>query len=300
MRPRLLLLLLLAVTRVPAAIDLDWHDAQRSRDVPVRVHLPESRAPAPVILFSHGLGGSREGYAFLGEHWARAGFLVVHLQHRGSDNQVWRGVRDREKSLRAAASLQNAIDRAHDVTFAIDQLTALTRTQTGPLAGRADLARIGMGGHSFGANTTLLVAGMGTEAASFADPRIQAALVMSPPVNRRDPRPYEAIRVPFLLLTGTADTSIIADTKPSDRRYPFDSATRADRALVIFQDADHMVFAGRGSCPNRDAIMAAIQGVTTDFWRAALSRDPEAATRLSAAALKHRLGPLATTVETRP
>ena len=39
---------------------------KRSRAVPVKVHLGKSRAPTPVVLFSHGLGGSRENNAYLG------------------------------------------------------------------------------------------------------------------------------------------------------------------------------------------------------------------------------------------
>ena len=49
----------------------DWHDATRDRDVPVKIYFPKDGAgPFPVVLFSHGLGGSREGYEYLGRHWA--------------------------------------------------------------------------------------------------------------------------------------------------------------------------------------------------------------------------------------
>src|SRR5438094_652536 len=68
-----------------------WHDKERDRDVPVKIYYPEkSDAPAPAIIFSHGLGGSRDGYEYLGQHWAGCGFVSVHLQHLGSDDAVWR------------------------------------------------------------------------------------------------------------------------------------------------------------------------------------------------------------------
>ncbi len=51
----------------PAHLDLTVHDAARNRDIPLRVYLPASTAPAPVVLFSHGLGGSRAGSSFLGD-----------------------------------------------------------------------------------------------------------------------------------------------------------------------------------------------------------------------------------------
>ena len=74
----------------PSHLDLTVHDAARDRDIPVRVYLPPHTAPAPVVLFSHGLGGSRSGSAFLGEHWAARGYVAVFLQHPGSDESVWK------------------------------------------------------------------------------------------------------------------------------------------------------------------------------------------------------------------
>ena len=74
----------------PSHVDLTVHDAARNRDIPVRVYLPTNTAPEPVILFSHGLGGSRAGSVFLGEHWAARGYVAVFLQHPGSDDSVWK------------------------------------------------------------------------------------------------------------------------------------------------------------------------------------------------------------------
>src|ERR1039457_5151717 len=74
----------------PKIVDLTVHDAARNRDLPVRVYLPTNTAPVPVILFSHGLGGNREGSKFLGGHWASRGYAAVFLQHPGSDDSVWK------------------------------------------------------------------------------------------------------------------------------------------------------------------------------------------------------------------
>ena len=57
----------------------------------ITCNLPTNTAPVPVILFSHGLGGNREGSKFLGEHWAARGYVAVFLQHPGSDDSVWKG-----------------------------------------------------------------------------------------------------------------------------------------------------------------------------------------------------------------
>jgi len=76
----------------PEQKDLTVKDVGRSREVPIRVYLPKEKKPAPVVLFSHGLGGSREGSAYLGNHWAARGYVAVFLQHPGSDDSALRRI----------------------------------------------------------------------------------------------------------------------------------------------------------------------------------------------------------------
>jgi predicted dienelactone hydrolase len=75
--------------------DLDWVDDSRQRPVPVRLYLPAQAAaaapPAPLVVFSHGIGGSRRGYSYLGRHFAQHGVASLHLQHVGSDHSLWGG-----------------------------------------------------------------------------------------------------------------------------------------------------------------------------------------------------------------
>ena len=47
----------------------EWLDAARGRAVPVRLYLPEAASaerPVPLVVFSHGIGGTRNGYSYLG------------------------------------------------------------------------------------------------------------------------------------------------------------------------------------------------------------------------------------------
>ena len=68
----------------PERLDLVVNDAVRKRAIPILVYLPPKKSPAPVVIFSHGLGGSCKGSAYLGKHWSARGYLVIFVQHPGS------------------------------------------------------------------------------------------------------------------------------------------------------------------------------------------------------------------------
>lgn len=283
----------------------DWHDAKRDRDIPVKIYFPKTGdGPFPVIVFSHGLGGSREGYAYLGNRWASHGYISVHLQHLGSDTAVWQDVAPakRMQAMRESTlNIQNALNRPLDVTFAIDQLTKMNSDDP-LLKHRLDLDRIGVAGHSFGAFTTLAVAGevfvspIGREH-SDPDPRVKAAIPMSAPapLNKKS---YDAafakIKIPCFHMTGTLDDSPIGESKAIDRRIPFDHSNGSDQFLVTFKDADHMVFSGRvtGQNSERDSFFQKfILSSSTAFWDAYLKGDTAAKSWLTGDGFETALGP---------
>jgi len=152
---------LLTMNDKPEQKDLIVKDEKRSREIPIRVYLPKDKTPAAVVLFSHGLGGTREGCAYLGNHWALRGYVAVFLQHPGSDDSVWKDkpLAERLPAMQKAANLENFQLRVQDVTVVLDQLELWNKTGSHDLAGRLDLRRIGMSGHSFGAVTTQAVSG---------------------------------------------------------------------------------------------------------------------------------------------
>ncbi len=60
--------------RAVETVSYEWTDGTRKRVVPVKIYFPTKvEPPAPVIVFSHGTGGSREGYGYLGKFWASHG-----------------------------------------------------------------------------------------------------------------------------------------------------------------------------------------------------------------------------------
>ena len=255
-------------------------DEARDREIPLRVYLPASKAPAPVVLFSHGLGGSREGYVYLGEHWASRGYVVVVLQHAGSDDSVWKGVPParRREALAEAASARNFLLRAGDVRAVLDQLESWNRSAGHSLAGRLDLARVGMAGHSFGAITTQAVSGesFGDSGRSYTDGRIRAALALSPSSPRRgDPAAaFGTVEIPWMLMTGTRDTAPIGAINVASRLKVFPSLPPGDKYELVLHEAEHSVFSDRAPAnPNHHR---AILALSTAFWDAHLRQDEAA------------------------
>jgi predicted dienelactone hydrolase len=286
--------LAIANSRKAETLDLTVKDAKRGREIPVRVYLPIDKRPAPVVLFSPGLGGSREGYAYLGEHWSARGFLVVVVQHPGSDEAVWRDVPPAERmaALQKAANLQNTLLRFGDIPAVIDQLERWNRTGDSPLAGRLDLTRIGMSGHSFGAVTTEGVSGQRTAlgAASFTDPRIRAALAMSPssPRNGGDPkRAFGGVTIPWLLMTGTNDVAVVGHADVASRLAVFPALPPGGKYELVLNRAEHSVFSDRALPGDKEKRNPnhhrAILALSTAFWDACLREDAAARTWLDGA-----------------
>jgi predicted dienelactone hydrolase len=175
-------------------LKLDWHDSARDRPVPVKLYFPKDGAgPFPIIIFSHGLGGSRDNYSYLGKHWAGCGYVSVHVQHLGSDDGVWRDVSlaERAKALqKAAMNISNAMNRPLDAQFAMDQMVKLNADSTSPLKGRLDVQAFAIAGHSFGGFTTLALAGQTFmlplgRTKRYDEPRLKAAIQMSAPAPTR-------------------------------------------------------------------------------------------------------------------
>src|SRR3954451_14751152 len=142
---------------LPKPLDVTVEDHSRdNRKIPLHIYLPATKSPAPVVIFSHGLGGSTLGSAFIGKHWAARGYVAVFVQHPGSDEGVWRGkpFAERLPAMRKAAGLDNFFLRVKDISVVLDQLDKWNQNPNHALAGRLDMNKIGMSGHSFGAVTT--------------------------------------------------------------------------------------------------------------------------------------------------
>ncbi len=295
----------LAQRDTSTVVDETWRDAARARDLPVRIRWPATAGPGialPVVLFSHGLGGTRDGGAVWGEAWAGAGFVVVHMQHPGSDLPAVRAAvnaSDARRGLRETASAMQLLARLRDVVLVLDEIGRRQRAgQDRWAAVRTD--RIGMSGHSFGAHTTLGVAGQtypGFEA--MREPRLAAFIAFSPtaPAGAEAKAAFAGLDRPVLSITGTRDDDVVGNGATPERRMAvFPALPVGNKAHLVLQDADHMTFAGQtGRLPQRrprEAITrdleprhhALIARISTDWWRAMLQDDVTARARLQAPA----------------
>jgi len=280
----------------------EWTDAARAnRVVPYKLYVPrEATGPAPVVIFSHGLGGSRDGAVYLLNHLAENGYVAVAVQHAGSDTPaVFSGGAMNQAGVREATSPGAAADRFRDIPFALDELTKMNASDA-RLKGRLDLSRIGMSGHSYGAVTTMALSGQSFGPGgfmSFADPRIKAAIVYSPSKPRRgDPaQALAGIRMPMFHMTGTNDQNPLDPSEPaSERQIPYRHLKNADKYLLVFKDGDHMIFSGRdfrgGPRPNDPRFHAWIQKASLAFWDAYLRGNADAKTYLTDGKFAAELG----------
>ena len=244
-----------AQSAAPSFIDFDWIDSARSRTVPARLHWPTNIAPGsrvPLIVFSHGLGGSRRGYSYLGRYWAARGIASLHVQHAGSDSSLWVGnplaVVDR---LQRAAHESEALGRALDVRFALDRLLS---SGAGPYGAQIDRRRIVAAGHSYGANTALIAVGARVMRegrwVEARDPRFAAAIVISAPPFYGEPdlaSVLSKITVPSLHVTATNDVIQIPGyySPAADRLNVFNAIATPRKLLAVFEGGSHSIFTDR-------------------------------------------------------
>jgi len=266
--------------------DMTIHDKTRARNIPIRIYLPDVLASSPVILYSHGLGGSREGSSYLGKHWAARGYTVVYLQHPGSDAAVWQDIPEwrRLKRLRAmkeAASVENFILRVQDVSMVLDKLDKWNKMQDHELKGRLDLDKVGMSGHSFGARTTQVLAGQQFDEANtqFTDERIIAALLMSPSRSQGSAsEAFGSVSIPWMLMTGTQDTIPFGNNTDAESRLAvFPALPPSGKYELVLFDAKHSAFTDRvlkrSSQQRNPKHHQVIMALSTAFWDSYLRAD---------------------------
>ena len=98
--------------------------------------------PYPLLIFSHGNGGTRHELTYLAEHLASHGFVVMAIDYDD-----------------AATGGPPIYTRPMDVKWQIDLAQELTVTEGETLFGMIDPEQVAVAGHSFGADTALMAGG---------------------------------------------------------------------------------------------------------------------------------------------
>jgi predicted dienelactone hydrolase len=235
-----------------------------------------SGGPYPLVIFAHGLFMARFTSAYLVEHLASYGFVVMAIEYA-----------DDFETARLADPDLSMYTRPKDVSWQIgyaDELTGAGNT----LEGMIDAQQVAVVGHSYGGNTALMAGGaqldfngptsMCVQYAdqtfvtdsrpehvvcadtvrklvnltkldtapeglwpSWGDPRVDAIVPLAPDIMSFGADSLKNITVPTMIMVGSRDQLILSDL-PLYKPYLYDSLGSTSKSMVVFDNADHGIF----------------------------------------------------------
>ena len=182
------------------------------------------QGPYPLIMYSHGFTSTRKGGAYLAQHLASHGYVVVAADYPLTSFYAPGG-----------PAVEDVVNQPADISYMIDRVLQQNATDGHMLAGMIDPARIGATGISLGGMTTTLV----TYHAGMRDSRITAALSIAGPTAQFTPRFFATSDAPFLMLAGNIDALVPYQTNAAPV-----VAKMAGAELVTVRNGSHTAFAG--------------------------------------------------------
>ncbi len=255
----------------------------------MRVVAPAQGEKLPVILFSHGHGASNflasmRGYGPLVDFYAAHGFVVIIPTHQSSKTLAL------DPNGPEGALFWRS--RANDMRFILDHLDEVAAAVP-TLSGRLDKERVVAIGHSLGAHTVAMLAGMRVtdsktgELVDLSEPRLKAAILFSPPGDGKDMTPELAQRfpelgasgfgqmgLPSLVITGTEDVNPNF-SKRADWRGDAYRLSPGPKSLLTLSDAGHL-FGGISGYDAKETSdesperVATVQRITWAYLRSVL------------------------------
>lgn len=242
--------------QVEAIEKLILHDQKRNKDLAVSISFPRTGGPFPLIVFSHGAGGSGTNYFPLTRFWVTHGYVVIQPTH--ADSIILRREQGERVSILNILDDQMLTDprawenRTRDISFVLDSIAEIER-RTPALKGKIDRKSIGVGGHSYGAYTSQLIGGAvitlpgSGKTQTYRDDRPRALLLLSPQGRNQQglgESSWKMMNRPMMSMTGTYDRGRGGQT-PEWRMDPFTFSPAGDKYHVFIEGANHGSFTGR-------------------------------------------------------
>lgn len=265
---------------------LTLRDLRRNRTFPADIYLPNTKAPAPVIVISHGLGSDRSSFAYLAQQLASYGFAVAVPEHPGSNaEQLQALLAGRENEVVEPSEF---INRPLDIKYLLDELQ---RFDAANPRIRLNLQQVGAIGQSFGGYTVLGLAGaslnfkqLQTDCKNLSnslnaslllqcraqslprqynlrDQRIKAAIAINPVTSSIFGQAgLSQIKIPVMIVSSSADN--VAPALP-EQIQPFSWLSATEKYLVLLQGGTHFSTLGETN-PATDPVPIPTQVIGPD------------------------------------
>lgn len=234
-------------------------------------------APFPLVLYSHGAWSFRQSAAYLVEHLASYGFVVIAPDHVDNWGTLLQPTHLAE--ILRPIELHRTLDYAESLT-----------APDGALAGLIDMAHVAAAGWSFGGEEAMLLAGarlnlneffagcaknnelsgdcgyrdvvneMATRAGldappqelwpDWSDSRVDAVVALAPGAHLFGKTGTAAMHAPILFMMGSLDDAVGPALAYFDTYHQL---LDARKSLVTLENADHLVFFN--ACPANPGII---------------------------------------------
>ena len=209
----------------------------RQVDLQIKVSAPAAGSGLPIILFSHGHGRSNflsslHGYGPLVDFYAAHGFVVIQPTHQSSKTLSLD-----PKGPEGALFWRS---RATDMHFILDHLDQIEATVPG-LSGRLDRHRIAAVGHSMGAHTVGMLAGMRVtdphdcKEVNLIEPRIKAGVLIGAPGKGADAAAFVSEHYPVLRNNSFSEMTMPALVVAGDKDKNINFSERGDWRADAYQ-----------------------------------------------------------------
>lgn len=203
----------------PPDVDIADKELAALRNAPLRA------GRYPLVVFSHGAGGVRFQSIFLTEYLASHGFIVISPDHEGDATLTV--IRGEVVTVQTREFIRSALERPLDVAFLIDRMGEADTNSHHWLHGAVDASHVGLTGHSFGAFTSLTLAGQ--------DRRIGAIVPQAAPGF-----PSVDTRVPSLFMLAGEDDTI--EQLGNDGMIAEYDIWPEPKGLISLLDAGHFTY----------------------------------------------------------